>query len=73
MVRRFHGIDRHKWSATISILDRTGTEIKFIQSCSNLNGYIDALGPDDGVYLRLGSGAFIGLIRSERWELPVIS
>lgn len=40
MVQGFHGIDRHKRSATISVLDRTGAEIKFIQSCGDLNGYI---------------------------------
>jgi len=30
MVQKFHGIDRHKWSSTISIMDRDGKEIKFI-------------------------------------------
>ena len=58
MVQRFHGIDRHKRSATISVLDRTGAEIKFIQSCSDLNGYIETLGPEDAVVFETGLGSF---------------
>lgn len=58
MVQRFHGIDRHKRSATISVLDRTGAEIKFIQSCSDLNTYIEALGPEDAVVFETGLGSF---------------
>ena len=58
MMQRFHGIDRHKRSATISVLDRTGAEIKFIQSCSDLNGYIETLGPEDAVVFETGLGSF---------------
>lgn len=58
MIERVHGIDRHKRSATISVLDRTGTEIKFIQSCSDLNTYIEKLGPEDAVVFETGLGSF---------------
>ena len=58
MIQRFHGIDRHKRSATISVLDRSGTEIKFIQSCSDLNKYIDTLGAEDAVVFETGLGSF---------------
>jgi len=57
-IRRMHGIDRHKRSATISVMDRSGSEIKFIQSCSNLNTYIESLGPEDAVEFETGLGSF---------------
>lgn len=53
-----HGIDRHKRSATISVMDRSGTEIKFIQSCGDLNKYIETLGPEDAVVFETGLGSF---------------
>jgi transposase len=58
MVRRFHGIDRHKRSATISVRDRTGAEAEFIQSCSDLNAYIETLGPEDAVVFETALGSF---------------
>ena len=58
MVQRFHGIDRHKRSATISVLDRTGAEVEFVQSCSDLNRYIETLGPEDAVVFETGLGSF---------------
>ena len=58
MIQRMHGIDRHKRSATISVMDRSGTEIKFIQSCSDLNKYIETLGPEDAVVFETGLGSF---------------
>jgi transposase len=58
MIQRVHGIDRHKRSATISVMDREGKEIKFIQSCGNLNGYIKTLGAEDAVVIETGLGSF---------------
>ena len=58
MIQRVHGIDRHKKSSTISVLDRSGTEVKFIHSCSNLNSYIETLGPEDAVVFETGLGSF---------------
>ena len=57
-MQRFHGVDRHKRSSTISVLDRTGAEIKFIQSCSDLNAYTETLGPEDAVVFETGLGSF---------------
>lgn len=57
-IKRMHGIDRHKRSATISVMDRSGTEIRFIQSCSDLNKYIETLGPEDAVVFETGLGSF---------------
>jgi len=39
-------------------MDRGGKEIKFIQSCGNLNTYIDTLGPEDAVVFETGLGSF---------------
>lgn len=58
-IQRMHGIDRHKRSATISIMDRFGTEIKFIQSCCDLNKYIKTLGPQDAVVFETGALCYI--------------
>ncbi len=58
MIQRVHGIDRHKRSATISVLDRNGTEIKFVQSWGDLNTYIETLGPEDAVVFETGLGSF---------------
>ena len=44
MIRRFHGIDRHKAYSTISVLDREGQEVQFIGAC-DLKGYLKELGP----------------------------
>jgi transposase len=55
---KMHGIDRRKQSATISIIDRSGTEIKFIQSCGDMNKYIKTLGPEDAVVFETGLGSF---------------
>ena len=57
-IKRMHGIDRHKRSATISVMDRSGTEIKFIQSCGDMNKYIETLGPEDAVVFETGLGSF---------------
>jgi transposase len=58
MIQRVHGIDRHKRSATISVMDREGKEIKFIRSCADLNSYIQTLGSEDAVVFETGLGSF---------------
>lgn len=58
MIQRVHGIDRHKRSATISVMDREGKEIKFIRSCGDLNSYIQTLGSEDAVVFETGLGSF---------------
>jgi transposase len=58
MIQRMHGIDRHKRSATVSAMDRSGTEINFIQSCYDLNKYIEQLGPEDAVVFKTGLRSF---------------
>ena len=57
MIRRFHGIDRHKKYSTISVLDRDGKEVRFLRSCS-LEGYLSSLGADDAVILAASCGCF---------------
>ncbi len=47
MIIRFHGIDRHKKYSTIAVLDRKGEEITFEPRCSDLEAYINNLGPED--------------------------
>jgi len=46
MIQRFHGIDRHKNFATISVLSREGHEISFIPCCTDFKGYIRGLGAE---------------------------
>ena len=58
MIQRIHGIDRHKRSATISVMDREGKEINFIGSCNDLNSYIQTLGSEDAVVFETGLGSF---------------
>ena len=43
MIKRFHGIDRHKMSSTVSILDRKGIEEKLVTIKGNLKNYIKSL------------------------------
>ena len=57
MIRRFHGIDRHKAYSTISVLDREGQEIRFVGAC-DLKGYLKELGPQDAVVLEACGGSF---------------
>jgi transposase len=58
MIRRFHGIDRHKRFSTISVLNRDGEEVSFFSICFDLRKYIEDLGPQDAVVLEASSGAF---------------
>ena len=53
MIRRFHGIDRHKNFSTISVLNLEGKEIDFSSICLNLKSYIDGLGasPNNGLLM----------------------
>jgi transposase len=57
VIRRFHGIDRHKAYSTISVLDRAGQEIRFVGAC-DLKGYLKELGPQDAVVLEACGGSF---------------
>ncbi len=58
MIRRFHGIDRHKNFSTISVLDLEGKEIGFQSICLDLRSYIDGLGPEDAVIMEASTGTF---------------
>ena len=51
MVTRFHGVDRHIRSATVSQLNRQGVEEKLIGSIRDFNAYIETLGPEDAVVM----------------------
>ncbi len=44
MIRRFHGIDRHRRSSTVSVLNREGVEEKFISVILGFDSYIKTLG-----------------------------
>jgi hypothetical protein len=58
MVQRFYGIDRHKRSSTISVLNREGVEVAFVASCANFSEYVKKLGADDAVVMEPGMGSF---------------
>jgi transposase len=58
VIQRFHGVDRHKKSSTISVVNRGGQEIQFLSACWDLRRYIEDLGPEDAVILEASSGAF---------------
>ena len=58
MVKRFHGIDRHRRSSTVSVLNREGVEEKFISLILDFNGYVETLGPEDVVVMETGAGSF---------------
>ena len=58
MVTRFHGVDRHIRSATVSQLNREGVEEKLISSIRDFNAYVETLGPEDAVVMETGTGAF---------------
>lgn len=57
-MQRFHGIDRHKRSSTISVLNREGVEVTFVASCANFSTYVEKLGADDAVVIEAGMGSF---------------
>ena len=56
MIKRFHGIDRHKLSSTVSILNRKGIEEKLVTIKGDLKNYIKNLGPCDAVAIETGIG-----------------
>jgi transposase len=58
MLEHFHGLDRHKRSSMISILNREGKEEKLISVGLNLNDYIKSLGPKDAVVMESCIGSF---------------
>lgn len=58
MIRKFHGIDRHKNFSTISVLDLEGKEVYFKSICLDLRSYIGRLGPEDAVIMEASTGTF---------------
>ncbi len=58
MIKKIHGIDRHKKYSTISVLNREGQEIEFQRNCYALKGYINRLGPEDAVVIEASTGSF---------------
>jgi len=58
MVKHLHGIDRHVSFSSISVLDREGTETRFISRCHDLEEYVRQLGPEDAVAVEMSSGVF---------------
>ena len=58
MLKRFHGLDRHKRSSMASILNRDGKEDKLKSIGISLNSYIKTLGPEDAVVMETGIGSF---------------
>ena len=44
MVERFHGIDRHRRSSTVSVLNREGVEEKFVSVIYDFNEYVQTQG-----------------------------
>jgi len=58
MIKKIHGIDRHKKYSTISVLNREGQEIEFQRNCYDLKGYVNSLGPEDAVVIEASTGSF---------------
>lgn len=58
MVTRFHGVDRHVRSATVSQLNQEGVEEKLIGPIRDFSAYIETLGTEDAVVMETGTGAF---------------
>jgi len=58
MIKRFHGIDRHKSLSKVSILNREGIEEKLLTVIGNLKHYIQNLGPEDAFAIETGIGCF---------------
>jgi len=65
MIRRVHGIDRHKSYSTIAVLNREGQEVEFIVRCTDLKEYIKCLDGEDAVILEASSGSFYWADRIE--------
>lgn len=64
MVRRYHGIDRHKNYSTVSVLDREGREEQFLRSCK-IEEYLKELSEEDAVILEASCGSFYWADRIE--------
>jgi transposase len=64
MRKRFHGIDRHTKSSTVSVLDREGHEERFIKSCK-MEEYVKQLGSEDAVIIEASCGSFYWADRIE--------
>jgi len=65
MIQRFHGVDRHKNYATISVLNGEGQEVSFVRCCTDFKGYIRGLGTEDAVVMESSAGAFFWADRIE--------
>jgi transposase len=65
MVKRFHGVDRHKKYRSISVLDREGVEIEFIGKCEDPRAYMGKLDSEGAVVTESGSGCFYWVDRIE--------
>jgi hypothetical protein len=57
-ITRFHGIDRHYTYSTITVMDREGTQVRYIKRCEDLPGYLSSLRPHDAVAFEVGNCAF---------------
>jgi transposase len=58
MIKRIHGIDRHKRYSTICVYNLEGEEIKLITRHADLKEYIKSLDEHDAVILEAGNGTF---------------
>jgi len=58
MITKIHGIDRHKKTSTISVLNREGEEISLVKTVRDLREYIKKLGSEDAVVLEASNGTF---------------
>jgi hypothetical protein len=58
MIKRVHGIDRHKSFSPICILNRQGEEVRFEGACRDLGSYGEGLGPCEAVELEASTGCF---------------
>jgi hypothetical protein len=58
MRTKFQGLYRHNKYSTISVMDRKGKEIAFEASCSDLQWYLEKLGPEDAVILEVSIRIF---------------
>ena len=73
MIKRFHGIDRHKMSSTVSILNREGIEEKLVTIKGNLKNYIKESGPYDAVAIETGIDYKITAQRASLYGMGIVS
>jgi transposase len=58
MIKRVHGIDRHKKYSTICVMNMEGAIKKMINACLDLGFYISGLNEEDAVILEAANGSF---------------